>query len=534
MRLLLLALLAGACNESRNNSNSGATSATNGGTTGGTTGTTGGTNGGTTGGPPMPATHDVVDPSLPSGIVAGFDAATPQAGALTVVYPDANVVLPHDLAPIDVQWNGSSGVYRVTFAVPTGDRLRGYVNSASWTPPAAEWSWLLDRAAGSTVTLTVDGGTASASGAVSGAVSSTGRPVVISHDDATGALFYFATTGDQITGDGTLERLQLGAQAADKYLNKSNDGGRCVGCHTLTRDGSRLAFSFLDFGGVGGALSLGDVDSTNPTTSTAAASTPVGQSAFSPDGKRLVTSYQGKLTLRDGVTGAQIAAVTTSGPALYPDWSPDGAHLVFVRPSALCTLGGVPFGQDTIFVYGGSLVTLDVSGDTFSNEKVVLQAQGSENNYYPSWSPDGKLIAFTRNDGTTKSSWSLANSACAGKDGSGLSYDNPSATAWLLPATGGTPVALTNANGAPMHTNSWPKWGPKADGEYFWLSFSSTRPYGNVLAGANAHHQIWITAVKPGAMGDPSAPAVWFPFQDTTTKNHIGVWSIKVGDYTIP
>jgi hypothetical protein len=89
-----------------------------------------------------------------------------------------------------------------------------------------------------------------------------------------------------------------------------------------------------------------------------------------------------------------------------------------------------------------------------------------------------------------------------------------------------------------MKTNSWPKWGPKPDGEYLWLSFSSTRPYGNVLAGANAHHQIWITAIQPiGKVevgnNDPSSPGVWFPFQDTTTKNHIGMWSVQVGNYTI-
>jgi hypothetical protein len=56
-----------------------------------------------------------------------------------------------------------------------------------------------------------------------------------------------------------------------------------------------------------------------------------------------------------------------------------------------------------------------------------------------------------------------------------------------------------------------------------------------VLTGVNAHHQIWFTAVRPAqsAAGDPSATGVWFPFQDTATKNHIGMWSVKVGDYTI-
>jgi Tol biopolymer transport system component len=486
-----------------------------------------------------PETHDVVDPSLPMGIVSGFDNTTPQVGGLTMAYPEPGIIIPHDLAQIDAQWNAVPGAtaYRVTYAVPDGNRLRGYVTMPSWTPSAGDWQWLMDRAAGHVVTLTVDGGAADMTGKVSNAVGSQPQPVTVSHDDATGALFYFATTGDQISGDGTLERLEVGKQQPDKYLNKSNDGNRCVGCHALTRDGTRLAFDFLDFGGIGGALSLGDVDANNPTMQQAQASQAVAQMTFNPDGTKLLTSYQGKLQLRDGVTGALVMDVTTSGPAMYPDWSADGQHVVFVRPSALCAVGSLPFGQDSIFIYGGALWTLDYSNGAFSNEHALVSPSGNENYYYPSYSPDNQYIAFSRADGSTKSSWSVANSACTGKDGSGLSYDNPSAEVWLVKAAGGAPFALTAANGAPMRTNSWPKWGPKGDGEYLWLSFTSTRPYGNVLSGANAKHQIWITAVQPAAMdvggGDPSAPAVWFPFQDTTTKNHIGMWSVKVGNYSI-
>ena len=505
---------------------------------GGGTGGTGGNGSGGATNPGPPATHDVVDPSLPPGVVGGFDGAPPSTSGLTLVYPNPGAIVPHDLAPIDVQWNGSAPAFRVTFAVDTGDRLRGYVSTPSWTPPAGEWAWLLDRAAGHTITLSVAGATIDANGTPQGPLVGSGtQPLGVSRDDASGALFYFATTGDQLTGDGTLERLELGKQQADKYLNKSNDGGRCVGCHALSRDGARVAFTFLDLTGVatGNPLSLGSVDATNPTAQQAAANTPVATSAFSPDGTRLVTSYQGKLELRDAVSGAKLADLATSGPALFPDWSPDGTKLVFVRPTALCSPTGVNFGQASIFVYGGALVTLTADGaGGFGNETVLVPAAAGQNNYYPSFSPDGSWVAFTRAD-TTKSSWAMANSSCAGQDGSGLSYDNPSATLWLVPAAGGAPVALDAANAAPMHTNSWPRWSPKADGEYLWLSFSSTRPYGNVLAGLAAHHQIWITAVKrPSAGGDPSAPAVWFPFQDTATKNHIGVWSLKVGGYNIP
>jgi Tol biopolymer transport system component len=530
--ILVTVVLTASCSTSGRNDHGG----------GGAAGSGGGGSGGTGGNGP-PATHDVVDPSLPPGVVGGFDGAPPGTAGLTLVYPNAGAMIPHDLAPIDAQWNGAAQVYRVTFAVDNGNKLRGYVKSPDWIPPAAEWQWLLDVAAGHTITLSVDGAaTIDGNGTPQGPlVGAAGQPLSVAHDDATGALFYFATTGDQISGDGTLERLQLGAQKADKYLNKTNDGsGLCVGCHSISRDGARVAFTFLNLAGAGSGttMSLGSVDATNPTMQQAAANTTAATSSFSPDGKKLVTAYNGKLSIRDAVTGALVQDLTTSGVAMFPDWSPDGNTIVFVKPATACTPGLPNFGQASIYAYGGSLATLTSTGGTFGNEKTILAAASGENNYYPSFSPDGKWIAFTRAQSATKSSWSVANSACTGQDGSGLSYDNPSATVMLMPAAGGTPVALTHANGAAMKTNSWPKWGPKADGDYLWLSFSSTREYGNVLTGLSAHHQIWITSIPRGttdlSSGEPSTPAVWFPFQDTATKNHIGVWSVKVGGYTIP
>ncbi len=480
--------------------------------------------------PPLagPQTRDVVDPGLPSSVVQAFDAQSFSAGGVSVVYPNDRAVIPHDLAAIDVQWNGpSTGVFRVTFAVDDGNRLRGYVSAGAYRPAAQDWSWLRDRAAGHTVQITVEGGVLDTMGTLGAKVASAAQMLRVSRDDATGALFYFATTGDQTTGDGTLERLEVGSAQADPYLNKSNSGGSCVGCHALSRDGSKisLAYTKTDF-------TLGLVAATDPTKSLAPAE-PAASSTFNPDGTRLLTSFGGRLVLRDGVTGAKLKDIATSGTAFFPDWSPDGKHVVFVRGQSCAT----PLAS-SVFVYGGSLVTMAVAGDDFAAETVVVAASGGENNYYPTYSPDGRYIAFTRAQAGTKSSWPPANSACGGKDGSGISYDNRSAATFLLSSDGGAPIELKAANGAALQTNSWPKWGPKADGEYMWLLFSSTRPYGNVLAGASAHHQLWITAVPRLTSGLPavdaiSTPAVWFPFQNLATKNHIGSWSLKVGDYVI-
>src|SRR5258707_491621 len=105
---------------------------------------------------------------------------------------------------------------------PRGGGARGAApgGDPAPAPPSAD-------AARHQIALSVDGDTIDGNGNPQGPLSSSGsQPLSVSHDDATGALFYFATTGDQVSGDGTLERLELGAQKPDKYLNKTNDGGK--------------------------------------------------------------------------------------------------------------------------------------------------------------------------------------------------------------------------------------------------------------------------------------------------------------------
>jgi Tol biopolymer transport system component len=478
-----------------------------------------------------PVVRVVVDPSLPPDIPGDFDgfAFTP---GLDLVYPNPGAVIPRDVAALDAQGRAEPGlqVYRIAFDVDTGDALRGYVTQASWLPDDSDWAWLMNRAAGHTITLTIAGATLD--GAT--ALLSDGQPLHVSVDEATGALFYFATTGDQVGGEGVLERLELGSRQPARYLDKTNSGGNCVGCHTLSRDGARLSFTLMD---ALYQLSSALVAAEDPTARTTAQGASGANGAFNPDGSRLLMASAGVLELYDAATGAKLATIPTAGPALYPDWSWDGSRIVFVRPEALCAPNLLDFGQDSIFVYGGSLVTMDHGGGTsFSNEQVLLAADGSYSNTYPSFSPDGSWIAFTRVARSVTSSWDLGNTACTGQTGAGVSYDNPSADVWLIAPDGGAPLELASATETGMLTNSWPRWAPKADGEYLWLSLSSKREYGLRITGGAAHHQLWFTAVRKPTEpfgDDPSAPAVWFPFQTMDTKNHLGQWSLKVGDFEI-
>ena len=262
------------------------------------------------------------------------------------------------------------------------------------------------------------------------------------------------------------------------------------------------------------------------------------QSIFNPDGTRLLTSYQGKLTLRDGMTGASHRRRShRRAPRCTPTGRPTASTLVFVRPSALCTPGVLPFGQDSIFVYGGSLVTMDVRerrrSPTSRSCSRRRAARTTTTRPIPPTAASSRSRAPTA---TTKSSWV-----------GGQHRRAPARTAAGSPTTtrrrrcGWSRPRAARRTRSPRRTarpcspTRGPSGAPRPTANICGSRSRRRAPYGNVLAGANAHHQIWITAIAPAGeqAGDPSSPAVWFPFQDTVTKNHIGMWSVKVGDYSI-
>jgi hypothetical protein len=269
-----------------------------------------------------------------------------------------------------------------------------------------------------------------------------------------------------------------------------------------------------------------------------------------------------------------------------PDWSPDGKTLLFVMPQQVPTWKGSGFGEthnDDDHVFGGSLYTAPYMGNGAFGAPVALITSAGENNYYPSFSPDGAFIIFNRVPLTgmltacTKPG-SFGNPPALDNICPNDSFSNPKARVFILstkPAA--SPLDCEQANGSPAAnpdpvgvSNSWPRWSPFVQtyhgSKLLWVTFSSTRDYGllvrNYQTGmfqcyppdsfqqpAGSHFggfptgcrqpQIWMAAINLSSAEvstptDPSFPAFWLPFQDIKTHNHTAQWTETVATQPPP
>jgi hypothetical protein len=530
----------------------------------------------------------------------GAPSCASSAPPIKLVYPIDGVLLPPNMSVISVQWTPFGTTYKqfeVDFENSITD-TRVITKCATQTvdtgqPPTASggcelavdpqtWALLANaNRGGSQVTVTVRGTT---DGSCASASDNSVR-IAFASEDLLGAIYYWKST---VTSNGTGGQIwvkSFGDQNPEQQVtgNSGALSATCNGCHALSRDGLRMAVysddddSDDEYGDVTGSL----IDMTTKMaigTQMTGRGTgqPPGFSTLSPTHAEYVTSDglgtnpTNNFTLWNGNTGNLTSTVTvgTAGQRpTMPDWSPDGASVVYVLPA---NVGSWDQGSrnDDDHEFGGSLMTIPYSGGgMFGTPSVFLQSKG-ENNYYPSYSPDGQFIVFDRTPAATNVS-SIA--GCVGAPPRVAcpndSFSNPAARLMLVPnVAGSTPIDLQKANGSPAAgplplSNSWPRWSPFVQqyrgNRLLWVAFSSTRDYGvrvrNHLAGmyqcyppdsyelpGGAHHstfdpacqqpKLWMAAINLSeAKGvDPSFPAFFLPFQDISTHNHTPQWTQQV------
>jgi WD40 repeat protein len=313
---------------------------------------------------------------------------------------------------------------------------------------------------------------------------------------------------------------------------ENNGGGkRCVACHAVSKDGSRLGAVFTRAGSAGpygtvnlgtGAISMiGDYQSSMVFTT------------LSPDGTVAAVNYGDKsVHLLDTATGAPIAsALDAMTDVCDPAFSPDGLKLAV---STTCDPGfGYPVefrkADLTVFDY-------DPTSHAVTNPRLVLPSTGLNDAIaFSSFSPDSKYVFYQRGDySRAKYGDTSMGKYLHGADDLYVSPAQASAASIPLDAANGKGVLPPDS----LHLNYAPTVNPIAEGGYVWVVFTSPRDYGNRMMSPQQaapndatwqnRKQLWVTAVDATTgTTDPSHPAFWLPGQDLATTNMFGYWSLS-------
>lgn len=463
----------------------------------------------------------IITPTAPPDAPTRFGGTADASRAPELVYPADGTMIPPNLGELEIHYRtGGSTLFELQ--VSTGAvELRIYFGCPEavgggciYTPDRAVWDAISTAARGQgPITYRLRGVDDA------GNLGETAeRTITVAEEDITGGLYYWNA------GGGTIDRFEFGVRGAvaETFLDRTRTGATmCVGCHTLSRDGTRIAvgtdiptttfqvfevasrdrvFSRGGGGGIGGFPSEPNF------------------SSFSPDAMQIVTSAMAGLRILDGTTGNVVLEELGGGPSSMPDWSPDGQHIVYARHDAGPTFGLV----DAPGITDGRITRLDRSGTSWVVGPTLVSGGG--NNYYPAFSPDGAWVVFNRSPSNTNSMGS--------DDGSGGAGGVRDAELWVVSSSGtGSAMRLGNVGGL---ADSWPKWDPtmyRDNGrDLFWFAWSSRRAFGLRLA-EDARMQLWMSAFDPeqASMGREAAfPAFRLPFQDIATGNHIAQWVTRI------
>jgi hypothetical protein len=316
--------------------------------------------------------------------------------------------------------------------------------------------------------------------------------------------------------------VPLGYNGANPPWNANDSGKRCVACHTVARNGSRLSAVFSAPGSwqPWGAVDLG----ATPTVKS------IGQyeqfvrfQALSPTGAFVVVNTSDmRLSLGDPETGAALS----SGLDAYTDkmgapaFAPDGSKIAFPA-------NATGFEPVEYFTAGLDIADFDpngAAGGYFVNRRTVRPNDGSCI-AFPSFSPGSDHIVYQKGDYSRARGGAGPSPA---SDGLFLTNLDGSLGDLALGAASGNHLDARN-----QQRSYQPTVNPIAVGGYMWVVFVSPRDYGNRHVstgdpGVENNKQLWVSAVdlnpKPGV--DPSHPAFRLAGQDLDTINMSGYWSL--------
>lgn len=495
-----------------------------------------------------------------------FDSAAEDpepANAPALEYPEDGAVLPANLPPIEAQWTqaADSNVYRVRLESPALLDVAFFTDGRELLFPAEAWSVIRRSAPDAELSVSVDGlgpGQLLRAGAP--------RALTITADALDESAIYVWQSST-----GTFRVLDV-IKGTDIPLPTDSPqlapGQPCSGCHRISRDGRRFAYTYNGANFQIGTLAYdeaqqifaakiapaagvrGTYATFNPLEETTRPamllSVPDDVPQNSPGTVRLMmVDPDTNAPLPSNIAEATLQIDPAVGHAtLMPDWSPAGDFVVFVAYNSDDSSSYVREVGDDIVL--GSIVEAPVSYDAatgafqFGAPSVLVQAdpaQGPDaggNHFLPTISPDGSAVAFTRSAGY----WSLKTQQ---------SLLNLSGQIQIVRRSDGRVFDLAGAGNGPaaQWSSTWPQWAPTAGQRYAWLAYASERPYGHRLTtqspenavctlvqGQQQCKQLWITAVDREKLAsgdvDPSAAPFWIPGQTLSAQYVSPQWTKAV------
>ena len=441
------------------------------------------------------------------------------------LYPSEGTVLPCGMYPPHIQWEaGEYQYFRLLMMGASPQPVAVYTSADSFLPDRDTWSILCDGSGD--IELVLHG----ASGLVEGSeYDLSATRTVVGADAALGGLIYFwqimplGDSGDIMKLDSTSDS----PMAENVFPESSTQGQSCRGCHTLSADGSKLAYAYQgdDFPLIGnpgtkGVITISQTDEPYPPMVPPQTDLGAETMTFDPSGTRMVLGNHNGIWLADLSEGFQYQGYlesTEDAASTYvtetPAWSPDGSVLVYSRRMLNDTDPSIPSGVG----WGASIVRRYFVEGAFSAPSELLPAASIPDRPfadYPSWTPDSKWL------GVRVAASKIGETNVLGQpilDGT-MALVEPQTGDWTLMEEGAPPG----------YRYGRPSFSPFIEGGYYWLVFYSTAPYGHLKTGDGK--QLWVmavdTEVAPGE--DPSHAAFWLPGQGLSAVNLSAFWARPV------
>ncbi|HEY4104509.1 MAG TPA: hypothetical protein VGM44_11490, partial [Polyangiaceae bacterium] len=360
-------------------------------------------------------THCYFAPELPqagSSNPGSLFGATPSAAAPTLIYPFSGSVHPLNMLSITFQWHRSARAHSFAQLHVAGatawdfylacDHVRHFVLDANlddcvYELPQGSWGALAYENRGKTVQATLS----TSDGASSVSAPSAELALTFSEDAVQGAL-YFWSIGNDASGQYSsgILRAPFGAAKAQPYIlpGSAENPETCGGCHALSRNGEVIAFAAGADSNTGHLLAA---QTETPAQHSISAS--AGQIAvlmtLNPDGSRLLAARgDGVLDLWDVKGGAKISTVSpqflAGNGATHPEWSPDGTAIAVTLAPPDAFNAEMDGTWDTWSVRAGGIGLLPYNNGAFGQVTTVVPVSSTEINCFPTFSPDGKWLAF--------------------------------------------------------------------------------------------------------------------------------------------